>query len=176
MPVDEPRVAELRIECQAKADAAAATLVAAGQQMTDFYNGETLKAILALEGEKIREVGVKGKNFSRKTELAKLKLSMRPKKNAKGIVKDPLVFDPASNVQRARLLYEWYELPPIKNKGAKGPTTDETAVEDLLSRLERETIKPKRATKDEALLALRAMVDVNKWSVLISTFLNPELR
>jgi hypothetical protein len=73
-------------------------------------------------------------------------------------------------------LYEWYGLPPIKNKGAKGLTSDDTAVEDLISRLERGTIKPKCGTKDEVIPVLQAMIDVKRWSTLERTFLRPVLR
>jgi len=180
MPVDEAKVAEHREMCKAKVAEATQVLVESGQEMIDNRNATIVENIMFLEGEKIREVGVKGKGFTRKEELAKLKTKLKPKKskNKQGEVKikDPHQFDPSSPLQKAALLYDWYGLPPVKNKGAKGPTTDETAVSDLLSRIQRGTIKPKRGTPEEVAQVLQAIMDVGAWGVLISTFLQPELK
>jgi hypothetical protein len=166
MPVDEARVAEHKATCAVKIAEATATLVAAGAAM--LADKAALLRCATLELETAREIerlqGIR--KFTKAKELTALRGKIKTLEKG---------FNPDSAPQRAALLYEYYGLPPIKNKGAKGFTSDDTAVGDLINRLERGTIKPKVGTKDEVLPVLRAMIEVKRWGVLESTFLRPEL-
>lgn len=166
MPVDEARVAAHKEECKCKVVEATAILVRAGAEMLAERNLALTTQLAYLEGAREAE----RLNGSRKFTRAKELNSLRTKLKATGD------FNPDSHPQRSALLYEWYGLPPIKNKGAKGLTTDDTAIADLINRLERGTIKPKRGTKEEVLPVLEAMVASKKWSTLERTFLHPELK
>jgi hypothetical protein len=164
MPVDEAKVAEHRAECNRKVADATAILVEVGQEMLSIKQAALQNEIDALVRErdsyKINKV-----KWERGPELTKLRAKVRS-----------AGFNPDSHPQRAALLYEWYGLPPVKNKGSKGFTTDDTAIAGLINRLERGTIKPKRGVVEEVVPVLQAMVDVKKWATLERTFLQPELR
>lgn len=165
MPCDEDKIEEHRVECLAKMKTATETLVQFGRSMLEDKLRELEFQILTMEAIKLgcKERGV---NWEGQKDLTALKAK----------AKRSTEFNPDSAPQRAALLYEWYGLPPVKNYGAKGYTTDDTAIKDLLSRLERGTIKPKRGTKEEVTLVLNAMMDAKKWGTLERTFLHPELR
>jgi hypothetical protein len=169
MPVDETRVLAKRKECASKVAASTKILVEAGAAMLTKQARAAGDAVNALEAEKAREAATTGsKKFGKAKELTAARTKLRSFEGKS--------FNPDSPTQRCALLYEWYGLPPIKNKGAKGLTSDDTAVEDLISRLERGTIKPKCGTKDEVIPVLQAMIDVKRWSTLERTFLRPVLR
>jgi hypothetical protein len=166
MPVDEDRVAEHKVECQAKVAEATKILVEAGEDMLAARAADLAAQVKHLEWERDGERAAGGRAFSRAKELSSLRTKL----------KAATAFNPDSAPQRTALLYDWYGLPPIKNKGAKGLTSDDTAIGDLINRLERGTIKPKRLTIEEVLPVLRAMVEVKRWGILDRTFLRPELR
>lgn len=166
MLVDEACVARHKRRCKRRVAAATKILERAGSAMLEEKANEMLDNIHELEVERDRCKALK-EPFHHAKELTslrnKLKTAMKP-------------FNPDSSTQRSALLYSYYGLPPIKNKGAKGLTTDDTAVEDLSNRLRRGTAKPKRVTVKEALLTLRAMSYAKKYATLERTFLQPELR
>jgi hypothetical protein len=166
MPVDEAKVAEHKASCYVQVAEATAVLVEAGAEMLANRNDALVMAVARLEGMREAERMGGSRKFSRAKELS----GLRTKLKVAG------AFNPDSHPQRAALLYEWYGLPPIKNRGAKGLTTDDTAIANLLSRLARGTIKPKRGTAEEVAPVLQAMVDVKKFGTLDRTFLNPELQ
>jgi len=166
MPVDEARVARHKVRCQRRVAAATRVLVNAGAAMLAEKANHIAVSICLLERQK-EDCKASGTPFANSKELTKLRVKL--KASSKG-------FNPDSSLQRVALLYDWYGLPPVKNKGAKGYTSDDTAVADLSNRLERGTIKPKRGTVKEALLVLKAMSYAKKYATLERTFLNPELR
>lgn len=93
-------------------------------------------------------------------------------------------FDYNSPKQKAALLYEHFGLPEVRKRGTKAPTTDQPAIESLLSRLIRGTIRPNKANrigaeKDAAGVTryphvektLRSMGAASKWDSWLGTFL-----
>lgn len=170
LPVDEARLAERRSECHTKVREATIVLRQYGGGILKKRAEDFKSQLQVLENERVAS-GVTLKVWPRTKELQ----GLRNKYKAAAEAVDE-GFNPDSNAQRCALLYEWYGLPPIKNKGAKGFTTDEAACADLLNRLQRGTIKPKCGSVEECKEVLTAMVEAKEWATLERTFLNPELK
>jgi hypothetical protein len=166
MPVDEDAIERKRAECLRRAADAAMVVKRAGKEMLGVRKSSFEAVVYTLERERAAEKANGARAFSKAKELAA----------ARNKFKAADEFNPDSSQQRCALLYEWYGLPPVKNKGAVGYTSDDTAIEDLMNRLKRGTIKPKRVTIEEVLPVLQAMIDVKKWGTLERTFLHPVLR
>ncbi len=179
MPVDVQRMAWHRKACQRLQRMATRILREAGQEMLMKRAVEMREKVAILEAEREVERAGGSRKFSRAKELSSLRTKLRAAEDA---VIEGFNFD--STPQRIALLYEWYQLPPVRNRKTKGPTTDDDAVESLLKRLTKTdieggsaaSIKPKRGAPVEVARVLRAMMAGKKWGTWERSFLHPEMR
>jgi hypothetical protein len=115
-----------------------------------------------------KAAGGKGKpKFSRAGDLTKLRTKVKSAERP---------FNVDSYQQRVELVvgYLGLELPTGKERSTV--TTDDKALESLLSRVQRGTLKPKNVPVDETLGILQGMVEAKKWAVWRRTFVDRTLR
>lgn len=133
-----------------------------------------LQKITDLEQRRAEELaqhkasGGKGKpKFSRAGELTKLRGQLKAAEKP---------FNVDSYKQRVELVagYLGLELPTGKERSTV--TTDDKALEALLSRVKRGTLKPKNVSVEETLGILSGMVEAKKWAVWRRTFVDRTLR
>lgn len=115
-----------------------------------------------------KAAGGKGKpKFSRAGDLTKLRTKVKSAEKP---------FNVDSYKQRVELVtgYLGLELPTGKERTTV--TTDDKALEDLLNRVQRGTLKPKNVSVEETLGILKGMVEAKKWAVWRRTFVDRTLR
>ena len=141
---------------------------------------ETEKLILPHTQLRDLEKARGARKYSRAKELSKLRGRLR---TAKKLAKEGFNFN--SWTQKAFVFFEWYGLPKTtSHKNKSGITTDDSALEDLIMRLNRvnedgnpaPTVKPKRGSISEVTRVLRACIAGTKWRTWRSAFTDPPLR
>jgi hypothetical protein len=111
------------------------------------------------------------RTYSEAKELSSLRSRLRSldAKQQKG-------FNADSPQQRMTLLYEVLKFPEVLKRKSKTRTSDEKAVESLVSRMERGMVKPKGVSKEQGMRVLKALVAVKKWAHWRRAYLQKELR
>jgi len=171
LPVDVKRVERFKVALRRLERMAAGILRPVAVGLLDARVQEQQKEVDKLEAEREAERAAGARAFSKAKELTSVrtKLRTREKNRAAG-------FNPDSALQRVALLYQYLGLPEVRNRKTKSATSDEKAVENLLGRMQRGTIKAKNKTNDEAFRILRALKASKKWATWRRTFLERSVK
>ena len=114
--------------------------------------------------------GGKGRpKFSKAKEMTKARTQLKARQAALDAG-----FNVDSPMQRIALL-ESLGLKLIKDRGTKGKTTNEKALEKLKGRLEKGTLKMPKERKARALEVLQALLDGKKFATVRRNFLQRKL-
>lgn len=185
LPYKAARLEHHKKACQRLQRIAQGILNEAGMAMLREKSREADANLRVREAVREQERKEKGKRvkFSEATQLAKERMVARTLQ-----WQLEAGFNADSHPQRCELLYGWYGLPPVlqekrsdRRMGATpAPTTDDQAIDSLLSRLTKtnpiegeaaNTIKPTRGTVEEVVRVLRAMRAAKKWAHWERSFL-----
>jgi hypothetical protein len=166
MPKDPDRIEYHKKGCVRLERMAGNILKRYGQEMLTEKRISAGKVVDTLEAERGREREEGFRKFSKADEMGKARTQLRQAKEH-----ELEGFNGDSYQQRAWLMYDWFSLPPVRDPKTKGPSTNEKAVNNLISRLERGTIEPSDASLEEVLRCLHAMRAVKKWATWRRNFL-----
>jgi DNA polymerase I-like protein with 3'-5' exonuclease and polymerase domains len=151
-------------------------LVRAASEMMGQRVCRMRQAVESLEAQREQERASTERRgaFSQAKDLTRLRSKLN---TAVAAQEEGFSFD--SYQQRAALLYDWYQLPPVKDPKSKGPSTNDRAIESLYGRMTRKdeyglpapTLRSKVAPQDEVVRVLQAMRAGKKWATWERNFL-----
>ena len=160
MPLDTAKLAEHQANVARWKQEALNTVEEIGKSVALGKAEQLRYQIMDLETAREAERAVGSRKFSQGEALTKLRTKL----------KAACEFNPDSPKQLGDILYDHYGLPVIKTaKG--GRSTNEDAIIELTSRVQRGTAKVK-GDKDECLRVLSSVTAYNHWTHWLDTFLN----
>lgn len=166
LPVNESRQDWWRRRLLRIEEAARRSLATKARQMLENEVKTAEKVVMGLEAARACELDLhklnqgKGRpKFSRAKELTAARNKLKTRMNAL-----EAGFNLDSSLQRAALLGDWYGLPLYSGRKTKGVTTDDRAIERLLSRIESGTLRTRRGKTREVRQALRAILMGKKYA------------
>lgn len=176
MPVNANTLADHREKCLARAENALGTLRVVAEAPLRQALTEAQKAVEQLEDARELEQAASATRikFSQAKELTSARAKLRTRQYAL-----EAGFNADSADQRKKLLYEYLGLPKKhkynRKTGGRSVTTSDDALQELISQLERKTIKPKRGDREQAIEVCRALIEAKKWMTWARNFCNPPL-
>jgi len=161
MPYDPERMSVHRTACLRLERMATGIVQEIGARVveTNYVKAKEVVDRLVADREACCAAAGKRVPFGRAKELtsARNKLKTQEKHVEAG-------FNPNNSHQRKALLYVEMGLPEVRNRKTKKATTDDEAIESLISRLDRGTLKVKKRDVPQARRVLYALRAANKWS------------